>query len=176
MSARPTVTTLTPKQQKFLNSYLTCWNATEAAREAKYKHPNQQGPDLLKNEQIAAAIAERLDEAVMSAGEVLARLAEHARSDIGEFLDADGNLDLGLMKTSGMTRLIKRLNTSKATGTSPKGGDWERQTLTLELHDAQAALSLLARHHKLLTDNVDHTTGGEKLPPVQIYIPQNGRD
>lgn len=149
-NARPVVTTLTPKQVRFLEHYLTCWNATEAARVAGYKHPNKQGPELLKQPQIAAAIDERLSEVAMSANEVLARLTDHARSDIGEFLDIDGNLDLKRMKASGMTRLVKKLNTAKASGTSPKGGDWERETVTLELHDAQAALNTLARYHGLL--------------------------
>ena len=146
----PVVTTLTPKQQKFRDFYLIHLNATEAARLAKYSHPNKRGPELLKNAQIAAAIEESLKVLAMSAGEVLARLTEHARSDIGEFLDIDGNLDLARMKASGMTRLVKKLNTSKASGTSPKGGDWERETVTLELHDAQAALNTLARYHGLL--------------------------
>ncbi len=146
----PVITTLTKRQQLFRDYYLVSFNATDAARQAGYKHPNQQGPELLKQPHIAAAIEERLGEVAMSANEVLARLTEHARSDIGEFLDIDGNLDLKRMKDSGMTRLVKKLNTSKASGTTPKGGDWERETVTLELHDAQAALTTLARYHGLL--------------------------
>ena len=167
---RPVVTTLTPKQQKFKDYYLIHLNATEAARLANYAHPNKRGPELLKNPQIADAIEGALRESAMTAGEVLARLAEHARADIGDFLDAQGNLDLGQMKDSGMTRLVKKLNTSKASGTSPKGGDWERETVTLELHDAQAALNTLARYHGLLG-----AKGGED-DPVHIgvkYITEN---
>lgn len=147
---RPVVTTLTPKQQKFKDYFLIYLNATKAAELAGYAHPNKRGPELLKNPQIADAIENNLRETAMSAEEVLARLSEHARSDIGEFLDMDGNLDLKRMKSSGMTRLVKKLNTSKSSGTSPKGGDWERETVTLELHDAQSALTTLARYHGLL--------------------------
>lgn len=150
----PVVTTLTAKQQKFRDYYLIYLNATKAAELAGYAHPNKRGSELLKNAQIAAAIEDALRESAMSAGEVLTRLSEHARSDIGEFLGIDGNLDLARLKSSGMTRLVKKLNTSKSKGTSPKGGDWERETVTLELHDAQAALNTLARYHGLLTDNV----------------------
>jgi len=39
--------TLTPKQQSFIDEYLACGNATEAARRAGYKHPNKQGPENL---------------------------------------------------------------------------------------------------------------------------------
>ncbi len=167
----PVVTTLTPKQQKFRDFYLIHLNATEAARLAKYSHPNKRGPELLKNAQIAAAIEESLKELAMSAGEVLTRLSEHARSDIGEFLDLEGNLDLKLMKDSGMTRLVKKLNTSKASGTSPKGGDWERETVTLEMHDAQAALVQLGRYHKLFTDNVDVTSGNKPILIIEPVMP-----
>lgn len=146
----PVVTTLTKRQQLFRDYFLVSFNATDAAEKAGYKHPNKQGPELIRQPQIAAAIETRLGEVAMSANEVLARLTEHARSDIGEFLDTDGNLDLGRMKSSGMTRLVKKLNTSKSSGTSPKGGDWERETVTLEMHDAQAALNTLARYHGLL--------------------------
>lgn len=166
----PVVTTLTKRQQLFRDYYLASFNATDAARQAGYKHPNQQGPELLKQPHIAAAIDARLGEVAMSANEVLARLTEQARSDIGEFLDFSGNLDLKRMKDSGMTRLVKKLNTSKASGTTPKGGDWERETVTLELHDAQAALTTLARYHGLLG-----AKGGED-DPVYIgvkYIQEN---
>src|SRR5690606_1497517 len=88
-NARPVVTTLRPKQVRFLEHYLTCWNATEAARVAKYAHPNKQGPELLKNEQIAAAIQERITEAAMSSDEVLAGISAQARADMADFVSIE---------------------------------------------------------------------------------------
>lgn len=170
-NALPVVTTLTKRQQLFRDYYLTSFNATDAAEKAGYKHANKQGYELLKQPQIAAAIETRLGEVAMSANEVLARLTEHARSDIGEFLDSEGNLDLARMRTSGMTRLVKKLNTSKSSGTSPKGGDWERETVTLEMHDAQAALVQLGRYHKLFTDNVDVTSGNKPILIIEPVMP-----
>ena len=50
---------MTPKQQRFVDEYLIELNATAAARRAGYKHPNKQGPALLVNLGIKAAIFER---------------------------------------------------------------------------------------------------------------------
>ena len=74
---------LNHKRQKFIEEYLKCWNATEAARRAKYAHPNSQGPRLLLDVGIKAIIKERLDELHMSADEVLERLARIARANPG---------------------------------------------------------------------------------------------
>ena len=74
---------LNHKRQKFVEEYLKCWNATEAARRADYKHPNTQGPRLLVDVCIKALIQERLDELHMSADEVLKRLADIARLSPG---------------------------------------------------------------------------------------------
>lgn len=72
---------LNHKRQKFVEEYLKCWNATEAARRAGYAHPNTQGPRLLVNVCVKNLITERLDELHMSADEVLERLARIARAD-----------------------------------------------------------------------------------------------
>ena len=53
--------TLTPKQQRFVEEYIVDSNATQAAIRAGYskRSANQQGPRLLVNVGIAAAIEER---------------------------------------------------------------------------------------------------------------------
>jgi len=48
---------LTPKQEAFVAEYLVDLNATAAAERAGYEHPNKQGPRLLVNVGVAAAIA-----------------------------------------------------------------------------------------------------------------------
>ncbi len=47
---------LTPKQEAFVSEYLVDLNATAAAERAGYEHPNKQGPRLLVNVGVAAAI------------------------------------------------------------------------------------------------------------------------
>lgn len=49
---------LNPRHRLFVLAYLADPNATEAARKAGYKHPDVQGPRLLGNVRVAAAIAE----------------------------------------------------------------------------------------------------------------------
>ena len=65
---------LTNKQRVFVEEYLRCWNATEAARRASYAHPNVAGPRLLVNVSIAAEIEHEVSERSMSADEVASRL------------------------------------------------------------------------------------------------------
>jgi len=48
---------LTQKQEAFVAEYLVDLNATAAAERAGYEHPNKQGPRLLVNVGVAAAIA-----------------------------------------------------------------------------------------------------------------------
>lgn len=50
---------MTGKQRKFVEAYMASGNATEAARQAGYAHPNTAGPRLLVNDGIAAELEER---------------------------------------------------------------------------------------------------------------------
>jgi phage terminase small subunit len=50
---------LAPKQARFVEEYLVDLNATQAAIRAGYKHPDVQGPRLLGNVRVAAAIQAR---------------------------------------------------------------------------------------------------------------------
>jgi phage terminase small subunit len=140
---------LSNKQRVFVEEYLSCWNASEAARRAGYKgKANIVGPRLLVNVSIKALIQQRITEKAMSADEVLLRLAEHGRSDIGEIMTKAGTLDLAKAKAEGKTRLIKSVTESD------KG-------LRVELYDAQAALVQLGRAHSLFTDKTDSTIRAE---------------
>ena len=48
---------LSPKQQKFVEIYAACGNATEAARQAGYRKPHPQGAENLQKPTIQLAIA-----------------------------------------------------------------------------------------------------------------------
>ena len=65
---------LTTKRIAFVEHYLSCWNATEAARRVGYAHPNMAGPRLMVDDGIKAYVEARLTEIAMSADMVLARL------------------------------------------------------------------------------------------------------
>lgn len=165
MSKRTTEGQLNNRQRVFVEEYLTCWNASEAARRAGYKSkPNVHGARLLANVSIRALIEQRLATKAMSAGEVLARLADHARGTLDDFIDARGVVDLRKARKAGKAHLLHRYSrTDKGT--------------TIELYDAQAALALLGKHYKLFTERFEHTgkDGAPLNTQVTILIPDNGR-
>lgn len=138
---------LTTKRRIFVESYLTCWNATEAARRAGYAHPNKQGPRLLVDVGVKASIEARIRELKMDADEVLTRLAQQARGEHAAYIQADGSVDLKGMIADGKQHLIK--------GTRPT-----REGLVVEFYDGQAALALLGKAHRLFVDRIEQDMNG----------------
>jgi Terminase small subunit len=159
--ARP----LTLKQRKFVEEYLTCWNASEAARRAGYRtRADVAGAQILGNPSIRAAIEERLAEAAMSADEVLTRLTDQARCNVADFIRIGRGgkpaLDLKRAEREGKLHLISEIT-------------WTEHGPKVKLHDAQAALVHLGRHHQLFRDGLDLTTGGEKLKAYRDFDPED---
>ena len=133
---------LTGKQQAFVDAYLSNgFNATDAARRAGYADPNRNAARLTVVNGIREAIQRGLTERAMPANEVLARIAEQARSTMDDFLDEEGKIDIGRARERGKLHLVKVRASTK---------EGER----IELYSAQSALELLAKHHGLLTDNI----------------------
>ena len=102
---------LTDKQQLFVEHYLSCWNATKAARLAGYSDATACaiGSENLKKPYIQAYIAQRLESAAMGANEVLARLTVHARADIADLLDTEGNYKYDVADANNATGLITEI-------------------------------------------------------------------
>ena len=140
------------KQTVFVNEYLQCWNAAEAARRAGYsvKTARSYGQQLLTNIDIQEAITQRLDELHMSADEALKLLADMARGDLGEFMDAGTlMLDLRKAKDDGRTGIIKKLKQRTITkiGKNEEDEDVEIHDLEIELYDKQAAIDKILKVH-----------------------------
>lgn len=157
---------LTAKQRAFVEQYLICLNATEAARRAKYKDPEQAGYENKKKQEVAAALSLGFALQAMPPSEVLSRLAKIARGsgydiitiyesplqDItgDPILDTAGqpivrrfpSLDLQKAADAGVLDLVKKV-TYTAHGPS------------VELYDAQAALALIGKHHGLFVEKID---------------------
>lgn len=147
---------LTDKQREWINYYFECgFNATEAARRAGYKNPNKAGPANRVKEGIRQIIEARLAYHTMSADEVLARLAEHARASMEDFINTESrDVDLNKAREGGNLHLVKKF----------KRADTQHgERVEIELHDAQSALVHIGRHHGLFTDNIDVKTGGKPL-------------
>lgn len=141
---------LTKKRRVFVEEYLRCWNAAEAARRAGYSErtARSQGQRLLTFVDVAAEIERRIQETAMSANEVLLRLAAQARGSIGDFVQiVNGTpiIDFSGAEAAGKMHLVKAL-------AFDKDGELSR----VELYDAQAALVHLGRYHKLFVDRVEH--------------------
>ncbi len=160
---------LTNRERLFVEHYLVCWNASEAARKSGYsvKSAREIGYENLTKPHIAEAVEARIAQIAMSADEVLLRLAEHARGDMGDFLNIGGSgdfkIDLEKAKKKGKLRLISKAKTI----TRLVGEDKTPETtIEIDLYDAQSALSLLGKHHKLFT---------EKIESAKQYEPNSAR-
>lgn len=159
---------LTDKQRAFIEAYLTHWNATRAALDAGYSAKTARviGPENLSKPAIQSAIQARLAELKMSADEVLTRLTDHARASVASFLrvSGDGEFHGFDLSEDQPLHLIRR-----ATSVKRRFKDESTEhSVTIELHDAQSALALLGKHHKLFTDKVEHT-GANGQPLFKVY-------
>ena len=143
---------LTLKQRLFVDAYLGAANGNgkEAARLAGYsgKALSELAYQTLRNPKVNAEIERRLLESAMSASEVIARLSAQAKCSLESCIDFDEqgrpSLNLKKAKEAGQLQLIKSLTPTK-------------YGYRVELHDSQAALSLLGRYHGLFVDRHEHT-------------------
>lgn len=100
---------------------------------------------LLTNANISEEIERRLKQSAMSANEVIARLAEHAKAEYTEYIDDTGHVDIARMKEDGKGHLIQ-------------GTKWDRDgRLVVEFPNSQTALVHLGKFHSLFTDKVEHS-------------------
>lgn len=80
---------LTPKQRLFIEGYLKHWNATKAARDAGYKHPESVASDMVRTPIIHEEIEKRLKEVAIETNEIIARLSEQSRLNASMFFVFD---------------------------------------------------------------------------------------
>ena len=139
---------LTDKQRLFIAAYLeNGLNATRAAQAAGYQGDDNTlqavGFENLRKPAIRAAIDAALRSKLMGADEAMARWSEQARASLEDFIDDNGQIDLKAAKEAGKLHLIHKLRVGAH-------GD-----ITIELHDQQAALTVIAKYHKLLTEQIE---------------------
>ncbi len=157
---------LTDKQRVFIEEYLTCWNATEAARRAGYSERSIRviAAENLTKPNISAEIKRRIEEKAMGADELLTRVAEHARGDLAEYIDITGQIDIQRLRDDGLGHLLKKYKKVVKRTISKDGREFETEYYEAELYPADAALDKLMRYHGLYRDKVEHTWR-DKLPP-----------
>lgn len=106
---------------------------------------------------------------VMEKTEVLARLSEMARGDVGDFMDIESmsyNLSMKKAKELGLTHLIKKVKQRTVITQDKDGEEKEEDIQEIELYSAHDALVDLGKHLKLFTENLDLTSGGKPLDDV----------
>lgn len=148
--------TLTNKERMFVEHYLVCWNASEAARRAGYSEHSAReiGRQNLTKLDISREIQARIAEVAMTADEVLVRLADQARGNLEQFVDVEGDVprfDLKAAKAAKKLHLVRKMKTS----TRMIEGETLGVDVEIELYDAQAALVHLGKHHKLFTEKIE---------------------
>jgi phage terminase small subunit len=154
LSKTPPKDNLTDKQRAFVNAYMTNgFNATQAAITAGYSEDSARviGHQNLTKLSIRTEVQRLMAEFIMPAEEVLSRLTEHARGDLGDVWDeTTGRVDWEAARALGKTGIIKRLK-SKTTRISRGVGDNAEEVETfedeIELHNPQVALQLLGKYH-----------------------------
>lgn len=142
---------LTEKQELFVQAYCgeAKGNASEAARIAGYAHPLHQACKIKWSPAVRARIDEYLKANALLVGEALQILSEQAQGSLADFFTVSANgkptFDLKKAQRLGKLRLIKRLKVA------PDG------SADIELHDPQAAATLLLRYHGAFKDKLEVT-------------------
>lgn len=130
---------LLPQQRSFIEFYIQCWNAREAATKSGYKNPEKAGYRLLQRPEVAAVVNKRLKELGATSDEILIRLTNQIRGSLGDYLivDANGNarFDWDRIKNDG--DVVKKISYTR------------HGTPVLELYDKQRALELLGKFLKM---------------------------
>lgn len=171
--------TLSRRQLVFIEEYLNCWNATEAARRAGYSENTAGaiGAENLTKPQIRVEVERRIAEQGVKPPEVLLRLTAQARGDIGQFFKESFRWSQWPLPTDEIIeereeedpkthkkypvyncrRLVfdvEKMRDPAASQLIRKFSDSPRSGLSIELHDAQAALEKLGKALGVLRDNL----------------------
>ena len=160
---------LTAMQARFVEEYLIDLNATQAAIRAGYAHPTTQGPRLLENVGVAAAIAaaqeKRSKRTEIDAAWVLTRLHDEATADLADILDEAGAIkpvkEWPLIWRQG---LVAGIDVQESVIEGVKVG----QTVKVKLSDRIKRLELIGKHVNVqaFRDQV-HQTGAVTLNVTQ---------
>jgi phage terminase small subunit len=150
--------TLPARQAVFVQEYLKDLNATQAAMRAGYSKTTatKQGPRLLTNVGIAAAIAklqkERADKLEITAEKVLREWAILAFSDLQNYIEI--NNDTGAIRVKDFkempenaSRALESITEIRTVREDAKGEDSIiNERVTFKMHNKPAALEALSKH------------------------------
>lgn len=148
------------QQEKFAHLYVKCLNATQAAREAGYKHPHVQGPRLLDHVSVHLLIEKLKNEALqkiqMSREDVLVELARIARSNIKNVFNANGHIMSPDQMDEDVAAAVESFEARlefAADGAPPE------EIRKIKMHSKLGALKVLAQHHGIIGADVQVNLG-----------------
>lgn len=170
---------LNPKQRLFVNEYVKSRNATAAAKRAGYskKTAHSQGPRLLENVEIKAAIDNFLNRATekaeLSVASVLAELKKVGFAKLAHAFGPDGALlPLDQMPEDTQAALAGVESDEIFVGR----GATKMQighTRKVKMVDKIRALELIGKHFKMFTDVTEVKTNGIQ---INLTMPANGSE
>lgn len=156
---------LTDRQARFVREYLVDLNATQASIRAGYsaKTAEQQGPRLLGNVGVAAAIAEaqqriakKLD---ITAESVVNELAKLGFSNMEDYISTNGagdpRVDLSAIDRDKWAAVQEVTIDEYTEGRGEKAREVKR--IKFKLADKRAALVDIGRHLGLFKDRIEHS-------------------
>jgi hypothetical protein len=162
------------KMRKFCEAYLETWVGKTAAERAGYSNPRRAAWNLMQRPRVKEYLKARLQQLGMPADEVITRLSQQARANVGDFyiikdeVDPDTGeqtrrigVDWDLIKERGY--LVKRISYSK------------RGDPIIELHDPQAALVQVGKAHGLFKD-INEISGRNGAPLTWSDFIKQGTD
>lgn len=137
-----------------------CLNATEAAKRAGYAGTYDSlrviGSNNLAKLNIRREIDRRLASVTITADETIKRLSDMASSNLLDYIDNMGNLDLQAMRNDDAGKLLKKYKKTKRTIPRKDDDPIEVEQIEVELYGADSALDKLMRYYGKYNDKVVH--------------------
>lgn len=152
---------LTDQQALFVERYLVHWNATKAAKEAKYseKSAAKLGHDLLKNPLVRAEIEKALDDTSKDHKELRYRIIQELTGIAFSNLKNYGTFDKDGLVISNSADLDDQVAAVIAEFKvhESEGKNSYSKNVAFKLASKEKALELLMRHLGMLNDKVEVT-------------------
>jgi phage terminase small subunit len=163
---------LTDKEWAIIGKYFELgFNGTKAAVAAGYskKSARQIASETLSKPYIREEIKHRMKDFAMGQEEVIARLSQHGRGDMRDFINKSSRA----LVNHPDGNLIKKFKRTVTTTVIAEDKSQTEEKIELELYDAQAALVQLGRIQGLFADRLDLTSDGQ---PIAILRTQMSLD
>jgi phage terminase small subunit len=168
---------LTGRQVRFIEEYLQCLNATQAARKAGYSERSAaaQGAELLKNPKVRAALDRAIENRAIRVGvkadDVLGELLRLARVDIAGAYDEKGQLKPIHEIPEDIRRAIAGVDVEQLFEGRGKDRVQIGNLVKVRFWDKVRGLELLGKHLRLFDEKQaggkDSTDGGVVVLPAE---------